>query len=357
MMKLNQKKEIIHNSGKIADGLSQAYSLLYNEDGFSAKLQVDEAIHQIAAIANYSPALSDCRDKLSDISYNLLDIVDTLREMRDGMEYDSSNIESIERRLDLIYRLKKKYGSSVNEILEYAKEIQVKLDSMENREAEIAKLDNSLKQELAVLKEKAEMLSKTRKMAADKLQDLAEKELSYLDMPKARFLAQIQRCEYNSEGADTVAFLLAPNMGETPKPLAKIASGGELSRIMLAIKSIIGDADTVDTLIFDEIDTGVSGKAAQKIGFKMKRIAKNRQTICVTHLAQIAALADNHLKISKSSLNNKTFTSVKELSYTEKIDELAVIMGGMSTTETTKLAAKELLDKSNDTGEMANEYL
>jgi DNA repair protein RecN (Recombination protein N) len=228
---------------------------------------------------------------------------------------------------------------------------------MARSEEEIAKTEAELQKEIVSLQIKADKLTATRKAAASRLKHLIEEELSFLDMPNVKFQVDIQTGGFTSSGADRVEFLISPNLGEELKPLAKIASGGELSRIMLAIKSILGEADVVDTLIFDEIDTGVSGKAAQKIGYKMKRIAERKQTICVTHLASIAALADHHLKISKNVKKNKTYTSVLPLDEQGRVDELAVIMGGMNVTETTKAAARDLLDQAIKTGELQHEHL
>jgi DNA repair protein RecN (Recombination protein N) len=282
--------------------------------------------------------------RLNDAAYELDDIADELYALMESAEFDPNELDRIEARLDAIYRLSLKYGENEEQMLAFLEDARRQLEMIEQSDLLINKLTAQLAdcREQTVLA--AEKLTAARKSAAERMAEAICRELSFLDMPMVKFVVDMQPTDLSADGADSVKFLISTNVGEPPKPLSKIASGGELSRIMLAIKSVIADKDTVGTLIFDEVDTGVSGSAAQKVGVKLLDTSRGKQVICVTHLAQIAALADCHLKISKQSAAGRTFTEVELLQRDGRINEVARIMStGVITDNMLKLAA-ELID-------------
>ena len=280
------------------------------------------------------------------MGYELEDSLMGINDARLGMEYDPGELEEIEARLDLIYRLKRKYGGDIEEILQnlslYKKQLEKITLSDEKKES----MNQSYKEMLLQAKNLADQLSKERKAAARRFEKQVEGELSFLDMPSVKFAISILPCKLGAKGLDDVEFMISTNPGEPPKPIAKIASGGELSRIMLSIKNVISDKDDVPTLIFDEVDTGVSGSAAEKIGRKLRQVSKGRQVICVTHLAQIAALCDHHLLIQKQVKDDHTFTQVTELDHPGRVREIARIMSGVDVSELSLQNAEEMLRRA-----------
>lgn len=263
----------------------------------------------------------------------------------DDAEDEGGNIEEIEQRLDTLYRLKMKYGGSIENVLEYRQNAQNELDGIENSDERAKVLRADLEKSSAKAHALAAKLTAERKAAAKEMSQKIKKELDFLEMPGVDFEAEVTPLgELAANGADRVEFLISANPGSPLRPLAKIASGGEISRIMLGIKTVLAGNDDIDTLIFDEIDSGVSGKAAQKIGLKLREVSGTRQVICVTHLAQIAAQADRHVLIEKNVIGGKTYTSLKQLDYTGRAHELARIMAGAKITKLTIDNAEELLD-------------
>ena len=294
----------------------------------------------------YDESLAKISDSVADMSYNIYDFTSELKDFIYNFEIDPSELDIIEDRLNILFKLSKKYGSTEEDILEYLKNAQVEFDNITFFDKKKDELEKELKDKLIYLEEKSEELSKNRKKYSELFINEITQELSFLDMSSITFKVVQNPKDYDETGADEIYFLISANAGEEPKPLSKIASGGELSRIMLAIKNVLASKDNIQTLIFDEVDTGVSGRAAQKIGIKLKEVSKNRQVLCVTHLAQIACFADSHFLISKSESDNKTYTKVESLDNNGRITELARIIGGMENSQLSLDAAAEMIENA-----------
>jgi DNA repair protein RecN (Recombination protein N) len=342
---LKVKRDVIRNSEKILSSLNNAYNALNGGDDFNgAELLAREAANEISQASRFLPEAESISEEITDISYRLSDITDSINSLVNSVDYDPLLLEQIEERLDLIYNLTKKYGNDEIEILSYLDKAREELDSIVLSDEQKERLKADLRACETELRKRADELTKSRTDASNEFSAKVIDVLKFLEMPSVTFSVKITPCEYGENGADEVEFLLSANKGESLKPLSKIASGGELSRIMLAIKSVLADKDDIDTLIFDEVDTGVSGRAAQKVALKMKEVSKNRQVICVTHLASIASLADNHFLIEKYETDDKTFTKVTKLDYNGRVEELSRILGGINITEETVTLAKQMLD-------------
>lgn len=338
---LKARKALINNSQKVMESLNTAYMAL-KADGAGIDM-ISNAESEISNASEYMESLGEASEKITDIRYELDDIAELVRDAMSEIEFDPSELDDIEERLDLLYRLSKKYGETEEEMLDYLAKAREELDSIAFSEEKVKELQKQEKSALAEAEAAADRLTESRKTAGEKLSKAICSELEFLDMPNVRFVANIEDIGLTENGRDSVEFLISANVGEEPKPLAKIASGGELSRIMLAIKNVLAETDGVDTMIFDEIDTGVSGRAAQKIAMKLRSASKGRQVICVTHLAQIAAQGDVHLYISKSVSDGKTYTNIKSLIEEERVSEIARIMGGMEITQLQLESAREML--------------
>ena len=338
---LKARKALINNSQKVMESLNTAYIAL-KADGAGIDM-ISNAESEISNASEYMESLGEASEKITDIRYELDDIAELVRDAMSEIEFDPSELDDIEERLDLLYRLSKKYGETEEEMLDYLARAREELDSIAFSEEKVRELQKQEKTALAEAEAAADRLTESRKTAGEKLSKAICSELEFLDMPNVRFVANIEDIGLTENGRDSVEFLISANAGEEPKPLAKIASGGELSRIMLAIKNVLAETDGVDTMIFDEIDTGVSGRAAQKIAMKLRSASKGRQVICVTHLAQIAAQGDVHLYISKSVSDGKTYTNIKSLIEEERVSEIARIMGGMEITQLQLESAREML--------------
>lgn len=338
---LKARKSLINNSQKVIESLNIAYEAL-KADGAGIDM-ITDAESEIANASAYMETLGEASEKITDIRYELEDIAETLRDAMTEVDFDPSELEDIDERLDLLYRLSKKYGDTEEEMLEYLEKARAELDNIAFSEERVKELQKQEKEALAETETAACKLTESRKTAGEKLSNAICSELEFLDMPNVRFVVKCNDIGLTENGKDEIEFLISANAGEEPKPLAKIASGGELSRIMLAIKNVLAETDGVDTMIFDEIDTGVSGRAAQKIAMKLRSASKGRQVICVTHLAQIAAQGDVHLYISKSVSDGKTYTNIKSLIEEERVAEIARIMGGMEITKLQLESAREML--------------
>lgn len=344
-------KKRMQNIAKIVESLHIAHDLLSGGDETDGVLSMlDQTEDQMRQLQDYYPDMK--ADKLMDIRYELEEISESLREALSDSEVDPQEMDRVEERLDLIFRLKRKYGNSVDEILTFGERAQQELDSITRSEEIEGKLRKELEKSSVELMEIAGQLSEKRQAAAQLFQQQVCEELAFLDMPSVRFLVHCETDEPDESGIDRMEFYITTNPGEPPKPIGKVASGGELSRIMLSLKNVIAEGDRVGTLIFDEVDTGVSGRAAQKIGRKLKQASGGRQIICVTHLAQVAAFADTHLLIAKNVREERTFTTVQPLSQEERVQELARIMGGENITEPVLASARELIlqAKENENG-------
>lgn len=338
---LKARKSLINNSQKVIESLNIAYEAL-KADGAGIDM-ITDAESEIANASAYMEMLGEASEKITDIRYELEDIAETVRDAMTEVDFDPSELEDIDERLDLLYRLSKKYGDTEEEMLEYLEKARAELDNIAFSEERVKELQKQEKEALVETETAACKLTESRKTAGEKLSNAICSELEFLDMPNVRFVVKCNDIGLTENGKDEIEFLISANAGEEPKPLAKIASGGELSRIMLAIKNVLAETDGVDTMIFDEIDTGVSGRAAQKIAMKLRSASKGRQVICVTHLAQIAAQGDVHLYISKSVSDGKTYTNIKSLIEEERVAEIARIMGGMEITKLQLESAREML--------------
>lgn len=339
------RKTLFNNSQKLIECLNSAYSVL-KADGAGIDC-ISSAESEIESAGGYIESMSNAAQKITDIRYELEDVAEEVRDCLSELEYNPNELEEIEERLDLIYRLSRKYGETEEDILNYLDNAREELENISFSEEKLTALqekESELMQKTVAL---ADELTKVRLDAGEKLSSAICGELEFLDMPNVTFIMNREETALTADGRDEIEFLISANAGETPKPLAKIASGGELSRIMLAIKNVLADLDNVDTMIFDEIDTGVSGRAAQKIAMKLHSVSKDRQVLCVTHLAQIAACGDVHLNISKSVRDSKTYTQVKSLIGDERVAEVARIMGGLEITKLQLESAKEMIDYFN----------
>ncbi|HHW30489.1 MAG TPA: DNA repair protein RecN [Clostridiaceae bacterium] len=352
--KLNKHRILLSNSEKILNALNSSYELLYSgeDNKVPASETIGQAISELKSISRFDSGYQDIADRLENISYLLYDLIDEIRKERDNIEYDPSLLEEIEQRLDTIYKLKRKYGRTVEEILQFYNKAKEELEKLSSSQETIAYLHDKLKETGNQLYKIASDLNSERLKAALLLESKICSELEDLEMKSTRFKTSIKfedslgedgHWNFTQKGMDRVEFLISTNPGEPLKPLSKIASGGEMSRIMLAIKTILADVDQIPTLIFDEIDIGISGIASQKVGEKLSLISQNHQVICVTHLPQIASMADCHFLIEKISENEKTLTKVKKLEGKEIVEELSRIMSGTHISEITRKHAEELL--------------
>ena len=347
---LSARKAMISNAEKIATGIGTARSVLSGEEESSGVVQQLAAVSQILAeAAKYLPALQNMADRTMEISYELQNIGEDLRSYAEQADFDPEEINRIEERLDTLYRLGLKYGKSEEDMLAYLEKAKQELDSMQFADERRAKLEEEYRQAGTKAKALALALSEKRRQAAEIFVEQVTAELAFLDMPGVKLQVAQQRCHLNATGCDEIEFLISTNPGEPPKPMAKVASGGELSRIMLAIKNVLADKDDIDTLIFDEVDAGISGRAAQKVGQKLRQVAQNRQVLCVTHLAQIAAQANSHLLIEKQVRDARTYTDVRLLDRTGRRYELARIMSGTDPSRLQLQSAEEMLQAAEKT--------
>lgn len=341
---LNARKKVMDSSEEAAKAYSSALEAVNGDDeNPGAESLLQSALESVVRFSELSPEIK----KAAALLENAVDEIADAKSVIDGelsvLDFDPREREEIEERLDELFRLGKKYGDGEEKMLAYLDNAKRKLNSIVNNEEELEKLNDEYDKAYADVLAAAEKLTALRKKTAQKFAEDVKNQLAYLDMPKINFTVDFKKGIMSSAGLDKIEFLISANPGEEPKPLVKIASGGELSRIMLGIKSILAYNDTVDTLIFDEIDTGVSGRASQKIGLKLKEVSKNTQVICVTHSAQIASNADSHFLISKDISGDRTFTSVTLLDRSQRRNELARIMGGLEITDAMLNSAEELL--------------
>ena len=347
---LREQRDIYTNAEQITKSVNEAYMNLYEGDEIqSAYDGISIAVNEISQISDLNPQLKSIYDTLNEIMYSLEDTAHEIKEFGETVEFDEQTLNEIEERLDLISRLKRKYGNSIEEILAYLKKAESELNDIKLSDERTNELKEELKNITKELKEKGNVLTQRRENAAKVLEENIEKSLHELNMEKSKFKVNIENDgTFYDNGMDKVEFLISTNPGEPLKPLVKIASGGELSRVMLAIKSILADSDGVDTMIFDEIDTGVSGKAAMSIAKKLAVIAKNKQVICITHLPQLTAMADNHYLIQKNTDGELASTTLKELDEEGRELELARIIDGGEVTELALSHAKQMLENAKN---------
>ncbi|MBP3360382.1 MAG: DNA repair protein RecN [Clostridia bacterium] len=334
-------RDEILNAERIADGAMRAYGLLYESEGTGCAYDaIASAICYLEPVSGYSSVLSDACAALNEASYTIEDAAHSIHDYADTVEFDKAALDETEQRLELIGKLKRKYGADIERILEYRSKAAEELEGLDNLDDTISRLEQEEKQLSEAIGKAAEHLSKVRKAAAAELENKITAALHELNMEHAAFGVSVEEAEPSASGADDIQFMIRTNGGEPMKPLTKIASGGELSRTMLALKSVLSDG--VDTLIFDEIDTGVSGMAAKKIAVKLFEISVGKQVLCITHLPQLAAMADHHFLIEKTSDDNSARTSVRELDGDGRVVETARLTGG-DITPASKNHASELL--------------
>ena len=341
---LEDRRKILQNAEKLSDGIQEAVECLYGgEDTDGASGLLAQAEYALARLSRFTDAYAELHDRVSDLMYQVQDVATEVRDARDDLSYSADELEQIEARLDKIHRLRKKYGASCADILAYLERAKKELDEIEFADDHVERLKKKLKTAEDEAWAAAKLLREKRKETAAYLSSRILTELTQLDMPRVQFQVRFTELDLTANGADSVAFYMSANAGEALKPMSKVASGGELARIMLAMKNVLAEKDQVGTLIFDEVDTGVSGRAAQKVAEKLRSVAAHKQVLCVTHLPQLAALANTHLLIAKSERDGRTFTSVTPLDLEGRKRELARIIGGTNITETTLKSAEEML--------------
>lgn len=344
------KRTALSNIERIREGLASAVYKLGGDisEGSSALNLIDDASSDLASASRYHQVVESLSERLNNLSYELRDIYAECEDVLSDLDSDPQLLDTIEERLELLNNLSKKYGSTEEEMLEYLSSAEAELEALLNFEEHYEKLQLNCDKAFEKAKNLADKLSQKRKETSEKFCTSVSEQMHFLDMPNAVLAVEQKETELYELGSDTIEFLISANVGEPPKPVAKIASGGELSRMMLAIKTVLSEADPTDTLIFDEVDSGVSGSAAERIGIKLKEVSKSTQVLCVTHLPQIAAQADNHYKIKKNINDGRTFTSVDILSDDGRVEELARIMGGVTVTDSARDYARELINKFKD---------
>ncbi|MCI9119593.1 MAG: DNA repair protein RecN, partial [Flavonifractor sp.] len=309
---------------------------------------IEEAEDAMVTAGDMSPQAAALAAQLSELRANADDLAEQVRDLRGEFDFEPGELDEIESRLDVIYRLKKKYGSTVEEMLDYLERSRRELDDIQYSTDTLARLEKRRDKALKEAQKKAQLLSQARVQAGEALQNRIQTEQAQLDMPKVRFQAEFQpkggEFGLDETGMDEVQFLMSANVGEDLKPIQKIASGGELARIMLALKNVLAENDQVGTLVFDEVDTGVSGRAAQKVAEKLADVARSKQVLCVTHLPQLAAMADTHFSVEKGERKGRTFTQVETLDRQRRKEELARLTSGEHVTVASLESAGELLD-------------
>ena len=341
---LEERRKILQNSEKISDGIHIAAECLYGgEDSDGAASLLQQAQRELARLSRYTEGFSGICDKITDLMYQVQDAAEEVLDAQNSLAYSADELEKIESRLDVIHRLRRKYGVTCSDILEYMEKAKAELDEIEFADDHIERLKAKHEKAKKEAQLAAEDLRKNRKEAAAVLSEKILSELSQLDMPRVQFSCVFTQIPLSANGADQVAFYMSANAGEALKSMSKVASGGELARIMLAMKNVLAEQDRVQTLIFDEVDTGVSGRAAQKVAEKLRNVAKTKQVLCVTHLPQLAALGDTHLLIAKQERSGRTYTTVTPLDFEGRKKELARIIGGANITEITLKSAEEML--------------
>ena len=350
---LDERRKLLRSAGKLMDAVQEAeYALSGSEDSQGACDLIAQAEGAVGRVARLTDPLAALAEKLSALRCAADDAAECLRDMGRELDFSPGELDQIEGRLDIIYRLKKKYGSTVAEMLDYLERSRRELDQIQYADDTIVRLTAELEKERACAREKGAALTAARKKAALKLQKRVQEELRQLDMPKVRFETEFLPSEgedgMDASGMDKVQFLMSANVGEALKPIQKVASGGELARIMLALKNVLAEDDGIGSLVFDEVDTGVSGRAAQKVAEKMADVARHKQVLCVTHLPQIAAMADAHFSVEKGERNGRTYTKVERLSKEGREEELSRLIGGAQVSEALRRSAAELLEHARE---------
>ncbi len=341
---LEQRMKLLTNAEKLSGAVNEAVLALYgDEDRQGAAELLEEAVDRLESCLRYDEGLQPLCERLRELGYGLTDAGESLRDYRENLSDSEEELDAIGARLDLLHKLKRKYGASCEEMLAFLARAKDALDEILFADEKLKQAEKALTAAETQANKLALALRALRKSAARSLEIHICEELSALNMPKVRFVCEFTEAPLGPDGLDSLRFLMSANVGEALKPLSRVASGGELARIMLAMKNVMAEHETVSTLIFDEVDAGVSGRAAQKVAEKLRSVAQGRQVLCVTHLPQLAALAEHHLLISKSERQGRTYTEVTVLDRPGRIDELARMIGGTEITETTRKSAAEML--------------
>lgn len=348
---LENRRKVLSNASAIRDRLAQSYALLSGSDDAAGAVDLlGEASNAVDAAAQLDPALTAAAGQLLDLYYNAKDVAADLIGRLDAYDTNDAELDEVEQRLDLLYRLKRKYGSTVEDVIAFGQKAREELDNIQHSQQRYDTLQAEKLRLYAKAREKAEVLTQTRLKAFEELNTRISGMLDFLNMPGVRMTLRHTRGPLASHGQDSIEFYLSTNPGEAPKPLAKIASGGELSRITLAIKNAMADKDAVPTVIYDEIDSGVSGKAAGRIGEVLRQSAQGHQILCITHTAQIAALADCHLLIQKNVSNERTYTEIHPLDENGRVEALTRLISGDHVTELSRANAREMLQERKHGG-------
>ena len=348
---LENRRKVLSNASAIRDRLAQSYALLSGSDDAAGAVDLlGETSNAVDAAAQLDPALTAAAGQLLDLYYNAKDVAADLIGRLDAYDTHDAELDEVEQRLDLLYRLKRKYGNTVEDVIAFGQKAREELDSIQHSQQRYDALQAEKLRLYAKAREKAEVLTQTRLKAFEELNTRISGTLDFLNMPGVRMTLRHTRGPLASHGQDSVEFYISTNPGEAPKPLAKIASGGELSRITLAIKNAMADKDAVPTVIYDEIDSGVSGKAAGRIGEVLRQSAQGHQILCITHTAQIAALADCHLLIQKNVSNERTYTEIHPLDENGRVEALARLISGDHVTELSRANAREMLQERKHSG-------
>ncbi len=342
---LEEKQKLMRSSEKLMSALNQAVEALYgNEDSDGAAGLIAQAQRALGLIADASGETEEAYRQVEELGYSVQDAAERVRDLRDGFDFSPGELEMVESRLDVLHRLRRKYGASSQDILDYMGRCQKELDEIRSADDAIAALQGEFRIRAKKAKALAAELTAARTAAAGEFQEQIVSELQELDMPKVQFVCELTPLKHLSEtGGDECRFLMSANIGEELRQMNRVASGGELARIMLAMKNVLSEKDQLPTMIFDEVDTGVSGRAAQKVAEKLLRVSMGKQVLCVTHLPQIAAMADTHFLISKEERGGRTYTSVTPLDREGRKAELARLIGGAKITENTLKSAEEML--------------
>ena len=345
---LEERRKLLQNAERLSKGMDEAVEALYGgEESDGASGLLSEAERALGRLARFSDRFTSLHERVTDLMYQVRDVAEEAKDTREELSYSADELEQIESRLDVIHRLRKKYGTTCQEILDYLEKARNELDDIVFADDHLERLKQKLQKAEAEAWDAARSLRKNRQENAQIMSARILQELSELDMPRVQFQCVFREQDLAPNGADAVAFYMSANAGEALKPMSKVASGGELARIMLSMKNVLAEKDQIATLIFDEVDTGVSGRAAQKVAEKLRKLARHKQVLCVTHLPQMAALANTHMLISKSERDGRTYTSVTPLDREGRKRELARIIGGAKITETTLKSAEEMLSEPN----------
>ncbi len=346
---LTSRRNFLRNSEKFISAVSEADFCLNGDDsGAGALSLLSQAQDALSAIRHLDDGYGALYDRLSDVYSEVYDLADTLRDRRESFDFSPNELDEVEGRMDQLYRLKKKYGPSVEDMLAYLDRCRAELDQITDADDTLMDLERQCAKAERNARAEAEKLSQARHRAAEDLSRQILSELTQLDMGKIQFSVDFSATDLTENGMDAVQFLMSANAGEALKPIHKIASGGELARIMLAMKNVLSEQDQVGTMVFDEVDTGVSGRAAQKVAEKMARISRRKQVLCVTHLPQLAAMADTHFSVEKGERGGRTYTKVSLLDRAQRQQELARLTGGSHVTETMLSGAEELLRQAEE---------